>query len=54
VREYEARIRAPRKELVLIPGADHLAIVFNDLMLKLLAAKVRPLALASAPSGGRR
>ena len=49
VREYAARIRAPRKEFVPIPGADHLAIVFHDQMLKLLAAKVRPLALASAP-----
>jgi pimeloyl-ACP methyl ester carboxylesterase len=53
VREYEAKIRAPRKEIVLIPGADHLAIVFNDRMRKLVAAKVRPLALASAPGGGR-
>ena len=53
VREYEAKITAPRKELVLIPGADHMAIVFNDQLLKLLAAHVRPLALASAPAGGR-
>jgi pimeloyl-ACP methyl ester carboxylesterase len=53
VREYEARIRAPQKEIVLIPGGDHMAIVFTDQMLKLLTAKVRPLALASAPAGGR-
>lgn len=50
VREYKARIRAPLKRLVLIPGADHMAIVFHDRLLELLDTHVRPLALASAPS----
>jgi pimeloyl-ACP methyl ester carboxylesterase len=48
VREYEARIRAPHKEIVLIPGADHMAIVFHDQLLRLLDARVRPVVLASA------
>jgi pimeloyl-ACP methyl ester carboxylesterase len=54
VREYAARIRAPRKDLVLISGAGHLAIVFHTQLLELLDAKVRPLALASAPRANRR
>jgi pimeloyl-ACP methyl ester carboxylesterase len=54
VREYEARIRAPRKALVLIPGAGHMAIVFHDQLLRLLDSHVRPLALASAPTDRRR
>jgi pimeloyl-ACP methyl ester carboxylesterase len=54
VREYEARIRAPRKALVLIPGAGHMAIVFHDQLLRLLDSHVRPLALANAPTDGRR
>ena len=49
VSEYVGRLEAPHKQLVILPGADHLAIVFHDRLLKLLDAHVRPLALASAP-----
>ncbi|HEX4098559.1 MAG TPA: alpha/beta hydrolase [Caulobacteraceae bacterium] len=52
VREYVARIRAPVKKLVIIPGADHMVVVFNDQLLALLDRYVRPLALSSAACTG--
>jgi pimeloyl-ACP methyl ester carboxylesterase len=45
VREYVQRLKAPRKELVLIPDAGHNAMVTrSDEFLKLLVDRVRPLA----------
>jgi pimeloyl-ACP methyl ester carboxylesterase len=48
VRDYAARIKAPHKELVILPGADHVAVVFHDRLLQLLDDRVRPLVVRSA------
>jgi pimeloyl-ACP methyl ester carboxylesterase len=48
VREYVGRIKAPHKELVILPGADHVAVVFHDRLLRLLDERVRPLVAHSA------
>lgn len=46
--EYFARIEAPRKELVLIPGGGHFAVIsLRDRFLTELRARVRPLAVAA-------
>ena len=48
VREYVAKIRAPHKDLVILPGADHAAVVFHAKILQLLDERVRPLVVRSA------
>ena len=45
-REYYDRITAPRKSMLLIPSAGHMALMTQpDSFLKFLLANVRPLAL---------
>ena len=45
--EYFRCVKAPKKELVLIPNAGHFAFMTaSDKFLEILISKVRPIALA--------
>jgi len=48
VREFEARLDAPGKMLVILPHAGHSTVVFHDELLRLLNAHVRPLVVQIA------
>lgn len=48
VRDYFARLKAPRKRLEIIPDAGHLIVMFHDRLLSFLNSEVRPMALSAA------
>jgi proline iminopeptidase len=51
VKDYFARVQAPHKELILVPGAGHQAInVASDRFLREMVARVRPWAMPKAPA----
>jgi proline iminopeptidase len=52
VRDYVAWVDAPRKQLALVPGAGHSAFLLSGVLLELLLAHVRQLALAAGRAIG--